>query len=101
MTAVRLTHLLSISGHTIAVTFDGSTFKVYKDPTNGDHDPIITGGAPAASFTDSETILELMGYAQDSGSTTTADAQMTDIRIAPRALTDDEILAWHKDLPSF
>lgn len=86
--------------HNIALVFDGSIFKVYKDPTSGSRGPVITGGAPAASFTDSETILELMGYGQDSGSTTTADAQMTDIRVAPRALTDDEVYAWVADLPT-
>ena len=79
----------------LALVFDGTQFEVFKNGVS-----IASGGAPATGFTDSETVLELMGYGQDSGSTTTADAQMTDIRVAARALTSAEVLAWHQDTPT-
>lgn len=81
----------------IALRFDGTNFKAYKD---GVATATGTGGGAEGGFVITEpTLLELLTYDNDAATTTSVDARMTDIRVASRALTDAEILAWHNDYP--
>lgn len=85
--------------HSVALTYDGTSMQMFRDGV-ATTVPQTNGAATIAQ----ETALELMTYDNDNaagapGGIVETDARMTDIRVAPRALTAAEILEWHNDLP--
>jgi len=80
--------------HSVAFVFDGSDIKAFRDGV------LTATGVGAGAVISQETILELMDYGNGGdGTTAETDARMTDIRVAPRALSDAEVLAWHEGQP--
>ena len=83
--------------HSVAFVFDGTDIKAFRDGE------LAATGVGAGAVISQETLLELMDYGNGAGggvgTTTETDARMTDIRVAPRALSDAEVQAWHNDQP--